>query len=70
MAVYNVFTNDQLAQIAEQKPATKAAFQKIEGVGEARLEKDSPRFMEFLSGATEQLDETRQSPAGSDRGTE
>jgi superfamily II DNA helicase RecQ len=43
--VYAVFTNDQLAKIAQEKPKTKADLEKVEGVGAARVEKFGERVL-------------------------
>jgi superfamily II DNA helicase RecQ len=43
--VYNVFTNAQLAQIAERRVQTRAALEGVEGVGQARLEKYGERLL-------------------------
>ncbi len=37
--VYTIFTNEQLARIAEQRIATKTALQEIDGIGEGRIKK-------------------------------
>lgn len=37
--VYGIFRNDQLAAIAQQRPRSRAALGKIDGIGEARVEK-------------------------------
>ncbi len=49
--VYTIFTNEQLAQMVTTKATTRAALAKIDGLGEARLEKYSKRMLEILSGA-------------------
>lgn len=43
--VYTVFTNQQLAQIVQRRCRTKADLSRIEGIGEARMEKyaDKPQ---------------------------
>ncbi len=46
--VYTVFTNEQLAQMVRTRATTKAALEKIAGVGDARIEKYGPRFLELL----------------------
>ena len=48
MPVYTIFTNEQLAQMVTEAGATKAALEKIAGVGDARVEKYGPRFLELL----------------------
>ena len=46
--VYAIFTNEQLAQMVQARATTKAALEKIAGVGDARIEKYGPRVLEFL----------------------
>jgi len=46
--VYLVFTNEQLAQIVQQRVTTKAQLEKIDGIGDARVEKYGARIIEFL----------------------
>ncbi len=46
--VYAVFTNEQLAQMVQTRATTKAALERIAGVGDARIEKYGPRFLELL----------------------
>jgi superfamily II DNA helicase RecQ len=48
--VYTVFTNEQLAQMVQGRVSTKAALEKIAGVGDARIEKYGPRVLELLKG--------------------
>lgn len=47
--VYTIFTNEQLAQIAQSRCSTKADLEKIAGVGSARIEKYGSKFIELLS---------------------
>jgi superfamily II DNA helicase RecQ len=49
--VYTIFTNEQLAQMASSKATTRAALAKIDGLGDARLEKYGKRMLEILSTA-------------------
>ena len=37
--LYSIFTNEQLAKIAENRVTSKSGLQKIDGVGEARVKK-------------------------------
>ena len=37
--VYTIFTNEQLAQIAEKNVTTKAELQQIDGIGQGRVKK-------------------------------
>jgi superfamily II DNA helicase RecQ len=46
--LYTVFTNEQLAQIVQQRVQTKADLQANAGVGDARVEKYGPRLLEVL----------------------
>jgi superfamily II DNA helicase RecQ len=47
--VYTVFNNEQLAQIVQRKARSKADFETIFGVGDARITKYGDHFVEFLS---------------------
>lgn len=47
--VYVVFTNEQLAQIAQNSVSTKAELEKIDGVGGARIEKYGDRLLACLA---------------------
>ncbi len=49
--VYTIFTNEQLAQMVTSKATTRAALAKIDGLGDARLEKYGRRMLEILSEA-------------------
>jgi superfamily II DNA helicase RecQ len=60
--VYTIFTNEQLAKIAEQKIHTKAGLQEIEGVGEARVK----RYAEAVIGIVEQGSPTPQKKSAED----
>lgn len=46
--VYNVFNNAQLAEMVEQRVTTEDAMRKIEGVGQARMEKYGSRILAVL----------------------
>jgi superfamily II DNA helicase RecQ len=46
--VYTVFTNEQLARMVEARVTTKAALEKIAGVGDARIEKYGVRVLDVL----------------------
>jgi len=48
---YAVFTNEQLAAMAQQRVASTAALEKIEGVGPARVEKFGAAVMAVLAAA-------------------
>lgn len=45
---YAVFTNEQLAAMAQTRPATPAALQAIDGVGPARLERYGAAMLALL----------------------
>ena len=47
--VYAVFTNDQLAKFAQIRPASRAALEKVEGVGAAKVEKYGERVLAVIS---------------------
>ncbi len=47
---YTIFTNEQLAAVVRQRAATKAALEKVEGLGAARLEKYGPAVVAALAG--------------------
>jgi superfamily II DNA helicase RecQ len=49
--VYTIFTNEQLAQMVQTRTTTKAALEKIAGVGDARLDKYGGRVLELLGQA-------------------
>lgn len=54
--VYNIFTNEQLAIMVQQKITSKAELLKLEGVGQTRVEKYSDAFIhevkQFISDET------------------
>ena len=60
--VYTIFTNEQLAQMVQTRTTTKAALEKIAGVGDARIEKYGPGVLEILAKAWKDEDETGRSP--------
>lgn len=45
---YNIFTNEQLAAMVQQRVQSKAELQAIEGVGKARLDKYGDIFLQKL----------------------
>ena len=49
LPVYAVCTNEQLAEIAKQKPATAAACMKIGGIGQGKAEKYVPAFIACIA---------------------
>jgi len=48
--VYVIFTNEQLAEIAKLKPAALGQLKKIDGVGDARIEKYGAAVCRLISG--------------------
>jgi superfamily II DNA helicase RecQ len=50
LPVYAVCTNEQLAEIAKQKPATVTACMKIEGIGQGKAEKYVPALIAGITG--------------------
>jgi len=48
LPVYAVCTNEQLAEIAKQRPKTLADCMKIEGIGQGKAEKYVPALLECL----------------------
>lgn len=48
---YAIFTNQQLAQIVQQRVTTLAGLREIEGVGEAKASKYSAKFLPVLQSA-------------------
>ncbi len=50
--VYNVFTNEQLAEMVRRGCASVAELREIDGVGEARCEKYGPAFLAAMAGGT------------------
>ena len=49
--VYTIFTNEQLAQMVSSKATTRAALARIDGLGDARLDKYGKRMLDVLSTA-------------------
>jgi superfamily II DNA helicase RecQ len=49
--VYTIFTNEQLAQMVSSKATTRSALAKIDGLGDARLEKYGKPILDILSTA-------------------
>jgi superfamily II DNA helicase RecQ len=47
--VYTIFSNEQLAQMVPQRATSRAALEQIAGVGDARIDKYGPRFLERLT---------------------
>jgi len=53
VAVYTIFTNEQLAQIAQKGPDSKAALQKIAGIGEAKINAHGRQVLELVASISE-----------------
>ncbi|MBM4094563.1 MAG: hypothetical protein FJ276_34935 [Planctomycetes bacterium] len=47
--LYNVFNNEQMAQMIKREAKTRADLEAITGVGDSRVEKYGPRFLELLA---------------------
>jgi hypothetical protein len=47
--VYTIFTNEQLAAIAEKKITTKAGLEQIDGIGEARIKKYGEAVIQIMT---------------------
>lgn len=45
---FAVFTNEQLAEMVRRRVTTRAALAAIDGIGDARLERYAPAFLEVL----------------------
>lgn len=54
--VYAVFTNEQLALMVQARCKSKSDLQKIEGVGDARIEKYGKSLLSILSKLSDQSD--------------
>jgi superfamily II DNA helicase RecQ len=48
---YALFTNEQLAEMVQQRVSTATGLRQIAGVGEARVEKYGPAFLDLLTQA-------------------
>jgi len=47
---YTIFTNAQLAEIAQRRPGTPEALKEIPGIGEGRIEKHGTAVLELVKG--------------------
>jgi superfamily II DNA helicase RecQ len=65
--VYTIFTNEQLAQMVQVRATTKAALEKIAGVGDARIEKYGSRMLDVLAKSGLKDNEASGKSAGADR---
>jgi superfamily II DNA helicase RecQ len=66
VALYNVFTNEQLAQMVQKRARTRQDLRQIAGIGDARAEKYGPRVLERLSKVWKDSDEEGGETAGTD----
>jgi superfamily II DNA helicase RecQ len=48
--VYTIFSNEQLAMIAENRITTKTALLKIDGIGDARVKKYGDEVIQVIAG--------------------
>lgn len=48
MPVYNIFTNEQLAQMVQQRITTASALLTLNGVGQTRVDKYAAPFLEHI----------------------
>lgn len=55
--VYTIFTNEQLAQIVQNRVVEKAILQRISGVGEARVKKYGDDVITIMNTATQEKSE-------------
>ncbi len=60
--VYTIFTNEQLAQMVQQKATSKTGLEKVAGVGDARIEKYGSRVLTVLQAAWPETHETSGKP--------
>jgi hypothetical protein len=67
VALYAVFTNEQLAQAVERRVRSKSDLQQIAGIGEARADKYGPRIFALLNEVWNASHETDGKIAGKDR---
>ena len=56
--VYALFTNEQLAQIVQQRCQTKADLARIDGIGESKIEKYADHILPLLTSLRESKDAT------------
>lgn len=54
--VYAIFTNEQLAQFVQRNVRNRSELKKIDGLGDARVEKYADRLLSCLSEQTEKAD--------------
>lgn len=58
VAVYTIFTNEQLAQIAGKRADSKAAMLEIPGIGEAKVSKYAQEVLELVADINEKQQNT------------
>ncbi len=66
VALYNVFTNEQLAQIVQSKARSMEDLKQISGIGDARVNKYGARALELLTTKTGGTDEASRESADTD----
>lgn len=49
--VYELFTNEQLANMVTQRITTQSSLLQLEGVGKAKIDKYAPAFLQILNAA-------------------
>ena len=52
---YSIFTNVQLAEMIDQKVTTKVELQKLEGIGEMKMEKYGDKVIELITEVNQRL---------------
>jgi superfamily II DNA helicase RecQ len=67
VALYNVFTNEQLAQIVQSHTRTLEDLKGISGIGQARIDKYGARVLELMKTTQEVTNEANRQSAESDR---
>jgi superfamily II DNA helicase RecQ len=50
--MYAIFTNEQLAKLAQARAQSQADLEKIEGVGNAKIEKYGRRVLDTIAAAS------------------
>ena len=64
--LYTIFTNKQLAHIAEDRIQSNEGLRKVEGVGAARIEKYGAALIELVTSTPEKAHETSEQPVPAD----
>lgn len=60
--VYNIFTNEQLAAMVQQRIVTKSALLAVEGIGQTRVDKYGKLFMDTLKSGFQPSDPHEANP--------